>query len=62
MSNKPQEKYPSEKLPKFMVRFPPALKAWLAEQAKKNRRSQSAELIHRLEHARNKEQCEAAQP
>lgn len=54
-------KYPSECLPKFMVRFPPALKAWLAEQAALNRRSQNAELIHRLEQSRHLDQQEAQQ-
>lgn len=49
-------KYPSEALPKFMVRFPPALKQWLAEQATLNRRSQNAELVHRLEQMREHEQ------
>lgn len=52
-------KYPSESLPKFMVRFPPALKQWLAEQAALNRRSQNAELIHRLEQMREQEQPQA---
>lgn len=50
-------KYPSECLPKFMVRFPPELKEWLAGQAATNRRSQNAELIHRLEAMRRQEQA-----
>ena len=37
---------------KLTIRFPLELKAWLAATAVMNRRSQNAEIVHRLEAAR----------
>lgn len=39
----------------FGLRMQPELKAWLAEQAQRNRRSLNAEIVHRLEQGRTKE-------
>jgi CRISPR/Cas system-associated protein Csm6 len=35
----------SRKLPKIVVRLPPDVKAWLAEQALKNASSQTSEIV-----------------
>ncbi|MCO8166818.1 Arc family DNA-binding protein [Pseudomonas sp. 21LCFQ02] len=50
MRNYPQVKY----------RLPEELKAWLEEQAKKNHRSNTAELIHRLSEDKKREEQAAA--
>lgn len=39
----------------FGLRMQPELKAWLAEQARSNFRSLNAEIVHRLEQGRTKE-------
>lgn len=39
----------------FGLRMQPELKAWLVEQAQRNFRSLNAEIIHRLEQGRTKE-------
>ena len=46
-----RSRYPSEELPKLMLRLPAALKAWLGRQAAENRRSQNGEIVHLLERA-----------
>jgi hypothetical protein len=40
----------------FPLRMPDVLRHWLAQEAAKNRRSQNAELVHRLEQMRQHEQ------
>jgi hypothetical protein len=52
---------PSKRVPPVGFRLPPDLKEWLADQAVRNRRSQNAELVHRLEQSRRQEQQEARQ-
>ncbi|MDN5517008.1 MAG: Arc family DNA-binding protein [Pseudomonas sp.] len=39
----------SRKDPQFNLRLPEELKQYIVEQAKANRRSQTAEVVHRLE-------------
>ena len=42
-------------LPPTGIRIPPSLKEWLSAMAKRNRRSLNAEIVHRLDEARTKE-------
>ena len=42
----------SRKDPQFNLRIPASLRGYLAEQAKANHRSQTAELVYRLEQSR----------
>jgi hypothetical protein len=44
----------------FGLRMQPALKAWLTEQAQRNFRSLNAEIVHRLEEGRSKENAPEA--
>ena len=53
------DQIPTSHIKPFGLRLPPALKAWIADEARKNRRSQNAELIHRLEQMREQEQPQA---
>ena len=51
--------YPSRQLPDFKIRFSShELKAWLAEQAKKNHRTITAEINYHLEQVMFKQQQE----
>lgn len=40
----------------FKLRLPGDLKAWVCRQAKANHRSQNAEIVHRLEQAREQQE------
>lgn len=46
--------------PQVIVRLPADLKVWLKAQAEENRRSQNAEIVHRLLQSQAKEQEKAA--
>lgn len=48
------------RVPPVGFRLPADLKQWLAEQAAKNRRSQNAEVVHRLESMRQQELSKGA--
>lgn len=42
------KRYPSDQLPRFMVRLPHDLKLWVERQARKNGSSQNSEIIRAI--------------
>lgn len=50
------KRYPSNELPKFMLRLPVALKEWIRQQAHNNSSSQNSEIVRSVRERKEREE------